>query len=840
MSDFTVHLLDVGAFNYGDSLLCRFGTTTILIDGGTPSSGRPSQSVVLGEDVNHLPIQDQARAILGQTGPALKVDLLVVTHCHSDHMGCLPALVASGKLKCSWALVADPALGYGITSDSDEPPVPAEMSGRDKLWLALREEPIFGGTDEEIRTFIEDTANEYQGYVTLVNKLKDDLGDQCVVYRGTTEHDSPGLGALLEQFKNTDLHIYGPSFELLEGCAQRLEGRSEDLMPDAVGDSPDDLVEAYRTAVRELQNRAGADAPDGEDGAAVNCQSLVMRVGPSGQQVLLTGDMQFAVPSVGTASAAVKQLLTAVNADAPFAGVKLPHHGATNGQNQAILKKWGPLLAISTGSKSTKHPTEPTLQALEALESDSVSWARVDMNGRCTFTSTQAKLKLTVERGELNDKTRPSARAGDEIVEAPPAPPPEPARVAPLQRDASHGVEVHVTIPHRKTRVTITIDVEPDDGERPFKRAIAAPRQRADAPPRRLGDGRQLPKLLFVTDLDRLGAKIGAPAAAGLAASFAGGPHVLVTGRAAGLIDLVRARLKTESGVKGVVLLGGYEVVPAQIISTLPRELAGMQIPDRDRLQVWSDDGYGDVEGDGVPEFPVSRIPDARSARFVSDALKASARGTAGERGGIRNIRRPFANNVFALLPGRRRLFTSQPTTPDLPPFDLAGDVLYFMLHGTASDTSVFSGEDDAGGYPVAMSTSDVPNPCPPVVFTGCCYGGLIVDARARDSQPGGAVNDLRVQDSIALTCLERGANAFVGCTGVHYSPTQGALTYFGAPLHSAFMRHFLSGKGPAEALWSAKVEYAAGIPHRPGARPEEVAYEHKTLRQFTCLGLGW
>src|SRR5215210_3021476 len=92
MSDFAVHLLDVGAFNYGDSILCKFGETTILIDGGTPRSGTASQSVVLGDDIRHTPIQDQVRKILGQSGATLKVDLLIVTHCHSDHMGCLPDL----------------------------------------------------------------------------------------------------------------------------------------------------------------------------------------------------------------------------------------------------------------------------------------------------------------------------------------------------------------------------------------------------------------------------------------------------------------------------------------------------------------------------------------------------------------------------------------------------------------------------------------------------------------------------------------------------------------------------------------------------------------------------
>ena len=836
MADFAVHLLDVGAFNYGDSILCQFGNTTILIDGGTPRSGTASDSVVLGEDVHHRPIQDQAREILGQTGSQLTVDLLVVTHCHSDHMGCLPALVEAGKLSCEWALLADPQLGYGITTDSDEPPVPERMSGRDKLWLALREEPLFDASDEQIAAFIEDAAREYEAYVNFVNGLKDALGDRCVIYRGLDEAASPGLGELLEHFASTGLHIYGPSFDLLAACAERLEGRSEDAMPDDVGDSAAELIAAYRDAVRALQS---GDAADGADGAAVNCQSLVMRVGPSGRRVLLTGDTQFASPSVGEATPLVKELLTLVNAESPFAAVKLSHHGATNGQNGVILTKWGAkLLGISTGSGSTKHPTEPTLTALEALESSGTKWARVDMNGRCTFVSGSNGLSLQVERGELNDATRPSARTGDAVVERRELQGPAAERPRAAPRDTADFVEVRVSVPRRKTKVTVTIEVEPQDAD-PFVEAIAAPRQRADAS-RRRGDGRQLPRLLFATDADRLSDRVGRQTATQLVEQLRAEGNVVVTAPRDGLLSRVRAAINADASIKGVVLLGGYSVVPAQIINTLPAELAGLQIRDRDRLQVWSDDGYGDKDGDGVPELPVSRVPDGQSANFFGRALRPAQGRTVAARSGIRNLRRPFADTVFGLLPGGPRLYTSAPTPPDLPPFGLAGDILYLMLHGLSSDTSYFAGEDDDGGYPVALTVDDVPDPCPPVVFTGCCYGALVVDSRARDVEPGERVDDIPIRDSIALTCLDRGANAFVGCTGVHYSPTQGTLTYFGEPMHRHFMQEYLNGKGPAEALWSAKVTYARGIPHRPGARPEEIAYEHKILRQFTCLGLGW
>lgn len=842
MSDFSIHFLDVGAYNYGDSVLCVIGGKTILIDGGTPRSDRASQSNVLGDDIDHEPIQDQVRALLGQTG-AVKVDLLVVTHCHSDHMGCLPALVETGKLKCTWALLADPQLGYGITGEDDEPPPPDEMTPRDKLWLALREEPLFDASDEAIQAFIEDSAQEYQGYVTFVNKLTADLGSKCVIYRGLTADDSPGLTALLEEFDGTGLHVYGPTHDLLLACAERLLGRSEDLIDDAMADAPATLVQAYRSAVDVL---AAADAEDSADGAAVNCQSLVMRIGPDDHRVLLTGDMQFASPSIGTTGTAdVKALSNLVKADGTFECVKLSHHGATNGQNKALLQSWGAKrLVISTGSTSSKHPTEPTLTALEALESGGTQWARVDMNGRCTFSVTSGQATLVPERLALNDATRPAERTGDVAVTGSGALSGAGASTSPAIRvgtGPSDGemLEVRVRIPNRRTRVTFSIEVDPADGG-PFVESTS--RQPADARMRRLGGGRELPRLLLVTDAAALADRIGRADADAVLAAVAAARQPLVNRPRAGLLAEVRRVLNRDRSIKGVVLIGGYDVVPSQIVNAAPRELGGRQVRDRDRLQVWSDDGYGDRDDDGVPEVPVSRVPDGGSRDLLWTALGTSPPGGVPHaRSGIRNIRRPFAEEVFVGLPGSGRLYTSEPTAPDLPPFRLGGEVLYLMLHGSSSDTSVFTGEDQSGEYPVALSVSEVPSPCPPVVFAGCCYGALIADAPARDAQPGETVAGRRAADSIALTCLARGANAFVGCTGVHYSPTRPPLTYFGEPMHRAFVSHVRAGQPPALALWSAKVDYARGIPHRGAAASvEEIAYENKILRQFTCLGLGW
>lgn len=101
MNPATITLLDMGEKKYGDSVLCQFGTKRLLIDGGhlgdhQPTHGYPS-------------LPDQLRQLTGDW--PLEVDLLVVTHCHADHIGCFPTLVTRGELTAKWALVADPDLG---------------------------------------------------------------------------------------------------------------------------------------------------------------------------------------------------------------------------------------------------------------------------------------------------------------------------------------------------------------------------------------------------------------------------------------------------------------------------------------------------------------------------------------------------------------------------------------------------------------------------------------------------------------------------------------------------------------------------------------------------------
>jgi beta-lactamase superfamily II metal-dependent hydrolase len=486
MADLELHLLDVGAIEYGDSVLCRIAGKTVLIDGGKKKSATETMGRVAKHDVTHAPIQDQVEAIIGGT----HVDLLVITHCHSDHVGDLPRLIIEGELSCTHALLADPQFGFGITGDAAEPGPAADMTPAEKLWMALREEPVHSKDDNVIREFIEDSANEYAEYVGLVNHLKQKLGTNCVLYRGPEPGKSQNLPALLTKFAPTGLRILGPSFNQLGNCAAFLVGRDADLVDmqgfiDQTGRL--DIVAAYREAVR-LQT-TGDEEDAGENGNAVNNQSMVITIGTGPQRALLTADMQFAKPQL--ANAVVKQemikLEAAIAADVqqngPYGFVKLSHHGATNGQDQARMTKWGAkLLAISTGSASTKHPTEPTLAALKAMRAadTNIRFGRVDLNGRITYTANNTGRSLKKQRGKWNDLTEAAARSGDAIeMETDPETRGEhpttatgagEARVT-VERTTTAlagddgNVEVVIRLPNSRTRVSVTVEIDPAAGD---------------------------------------------------------------------------------------------------------------------------------------------------------------------------------------------------------------------------------------------------------------------------------------------------------------------------------------------------------------------------------------
>lgn len=605
-----VHFLDVGAQEYGDAVLCEFGARRILIDGAHPgdhvsSSGHPS-------------IPDQLRSLLHSEIP-VHLDLVVVTHAHQDHIGCLPHLVSRGIIEADWALVADPKLGWGRPRDND---------GRDSarepvagVLAALREEPRSQETGEDaLATFIADAVTLEERYTSMLDALAE-------AGTGIVRYGRDSVDELRDAFADVGLDVIGPSQQQLLLCADAIAQLTDAAADFLTARSDAGSIEADTSAYRRLV-AAAVDSTDAvsRPGPAINLQSIVTTFDVGGAKSLFAGDMQFADPQIGGDAllAEVEQLWEAIREKSPFALIKLCHHGSDNGLSEEMLQDLEPtaLYGICAGEDSQHHPNPRVLRLLEA-ERARIEWVRTDPNGLSTIDigNDRGEPRVRVARGDANDprpngpdQTPSIGRTMTRAVQQTLSASVEPAS----QPSAARGdVEVITRVLDGVRRVTVTIDVD-ERRRQAIDAATEAPGVALE-----IAGRRRLPPLLFVTSGEALEANIGIRGAGYVLDALRGVRDSRVY---AGLrvesrdaeeaLAAVRKELAAGAPVSGVVIVGGLDVVPAQRLDCLPPGLRTRvgHTDDGDDFIVWSDEAYGDRDGDGMAELPVSRVPDARSA----------------------------------------------------------------------------------------------------------------------------------------------------------------------------------------------------------------------------------
>ncbi|MCE7070887.1 MBL fold metallo-hydrolase [Dyadobacter sp. CY327] len=832
-----LHLLDMGQTKYGDCLLLENNGRRILIDGAHPG------------DTNA--IRSQLRKLFSSE-PPFSVDLLIVTHCHSDHIGCLPDLIGLGQLTAVTALVADENLGFGRTSSGDVAADRAGSAVAKMLIPALQEEDFSDLPDEDLEQFIDDAATLESKYLRMLSRLETDgtrifrygrdfaIGDQTTSNELTDfEHD----------FSDFGLKILGPSLPHLFKCAEVISNAS-DIFPAGVdnalaGDDVVPITDLYRSLSQRIEQdvAAGLDRPG--LGAAKNNQSIVIKVGDQQFSALLAADMQLAKAEVLGLNDLMKELLDEIKRQGPYHFVKLSHHASYNGFNERVQQALGEtkMFAHTGGRRDASHPDEDVLALLESNASG-LLFARTDRNGIITVSTDGGTPSMTVSRGRLNDyspNTVSDEPVSSEIVMPLAVQGGQQVPIVPATM-TQEFVKVTAKIPHGNTKVTLTIQVEKADKDG----VVISSEKPPDQVPKRL-----LPGILFVTCLEKLSRNLGQTVTSQVMNYVSGnlGAQILDVGvnlnSPIQITNLIRDKLKV-GNFEGVVLLGGYDIIPAQRLDVLNRSLRQELVRtnqlggDADGFFVWSDDVYGDWDGDLLPELPVSRIPDGKDPVLLLNAL-AAQEFSSNSCFAIRNSARPFSDSVFNAIPGSRgapnisELFESKDVKTNA-----AQGAVYYMLHGSDEDGSRFFGETQDGEMVVAFTARNVPSfVAGTIVFTGCCWGALTVTERADRSSDLSSFTSKEVEGSIALTYLRAGAIAFVGCTGSHYSPLHEPFDYYGRPMHDHFWREIRRGTKPSQALFAAKLAYLQKMPHRMKDAYSQ-AVELKILRQYTCLGLGW
>lgn len=367
-----------------------------------------------------------------------------------------------------------------------------------------------------------------------------------------------------------------------------------------------------------------------------------------------------------------------------------------------------------------------------------------------------------------------------------------------------------------------------------------------------LAGGRPLPPLLFVTTpaaLEQFGVSEDELRAA------LPSPHRLrVIASSTSAADAARAvwrNLPPRPAPEGVVLLGNYDTLRAQLVRTFSEDMApdvSMQDED-DHYVAWNDDHFGDRNNDGFPELPVSRIP---AGVTLSRALQAAPEAGAPSR----PLWRSFRIDKFAYA---ETIYKEQPDSSTIAMLNfkkdtahlvkkngIAADRVFYATHADYDDIHAFKTFED---IPVVKATQ-VPDSDGAVVLASCCYSATIVKNGPLTAATSGSpvISRLQPGESMALTYVDKGVQAYVGFTAKVWVPDQAPFDFFAGPLHRAFWHNVLVRElPPARALFEAKATFILGMPYdNPNVDDGElsaatsIAKHLKDYWSVTCLGLGW
>ncbi len=449
-----ITLLDVGSEKYGDCILCEFGDVSVLIDGAHPGDvdGSPG----------HFSIPAQIGYLLNEIASPYDITLLIITHPHNDHIGCLPALVRDGVIRAKWALVADPRFRWGPDGFSASSHPLANDERARTLMSALQEENRADDTRERLELFFNQAGSLEFNYRRMLADLEEQ--GTTVIRHGVD--DSSGLVADLGA-EGVRLEIIGPARDHLDECRRLLAENETDalaMMSNVFGfGAQPDLVDRYR----DLASGPGAFFAVPANKGAINLQSIVTLFEYEGRKVLSAGDFQFAMPEVNSELLrdSVRRIRDRIRAEAPFYYYKLSHHASYNGFSEEIFDEIRGTnhLGVVGGSDDDHHPHKDVLKVLKAHEEE-VTWVRTDRNGQSSVSFGNGSTKIHVSKGSVNDATPNSP--GIDVATEPHMLPTEPATSLHKTVSAStivggQNLELTAKIPNQAMRVTWTVDVRP-------------------------------------------------------------------------------------------------------------------------------------------------------------------------------------------------------------------------------------------------------------------------------------------------------------------------------------------------------------------------------------------
>lgn len=445
-----IHLLDVGTREYGDCIIVHNDKKRILIDGA-----HKGDSALL---------KKQMKAIFGEDGP-YHFDLLVVTHLHDDHIGCLPEMIKNGDITLAKSLLMNPVYRWkegGVDT----------ITGHDGFVDALLEEDHSFLSDDELEQFLADAAGLVDRYGEMIKALKNQ--GKVILFNGV---DATDFSTLEKEFSSLGMKILGPTKKHLKLTQTALLGVVDTLKDfvasSAFTDSAVQPADRYRRLFAGTATDSLLVMDAAKNKGSINNESIILKFsqkGPKGWTAMLSGDMQFAVPEVAGLDAEMTKLLKKINSSGPFDFIKTSHHTSYNGLNEEMMDQWisdgTEFFGHSGGLYDPSHPEPDVLKALKERE-DKIQYARTDRNGLIRVAQDEnGELSMWITKGDVNNfaKNKDKPRNDDQSVTQPAGtenkPKPSPPAAIVSTGDSSQ-LQFSATIPeNRHVRITIEIDGE--------------------------------------------------------------------------------------------------------------------------------------------------------------------------------------------------------------------------------------------------------------------------------------------------------------------------------------------------------------------------------------------
>lgn len=290
-------------------------------------------------------IDDELKRV-GKSSP----DLVVVTHCDSDHIGGIPAVLRKYGRKIRELWIHD----LGSSFDEDLQPL------RKSLFSIFEAEEA-----QEFKTKLEpviESLTELNNVVTLAKSIGIETREPFF-----DEHSFPGW---------PEIRVIGPSRDYYNTVFSKTESLNDFVLTEAQSDMQAESLNSTHTSANPC-----AQLPKRSIMQPTNRTSAIVKIVADGRSYLFTGDAE------------IESFLSLPNYEKELSGVfwlKSPHHGSINNISEELIKLMRPKYVHISGNNYVDRRVVDCLKQKKCNVSSTIS-------GDLVFPTKAAEIMMLID-----------------------------------------------------------------------------------------------------------------------------------------------------------------------------------------------------------------------------------------------------------------------------------------------------------------------------------------------------------------------------------------------------------------------------------------------------------